>query len=97
MWRHAITDSELLLEEEGLSAAVSAQLDDIRSRSRTILGLVPQMLADDGTVGGGARSLGDDARELQAAAAALRVSGHGLPPSDLGLIVPATSSNLRAG
>lgn len=83
---HLIGYAELLLEEEGVEPAAVTMLDGIRSRARTILALVPQMLGEDGTVAEGARSLADQARDLKAAAGELRAAGVGLPPADLGRI-----------
>ncbi len=86
---HLIGYTELLLEEEGIAPEASAQLNDIRSRARTVLGLVPGMLGEDGTVAGGATALRDHARSLQEAARALRAAPAGLPTSDLDRLVAA--------
>ncbi len=88
---HLIGYSELLLEEEGLAAAVISQLESVRSQARHMLGLVPQILAEDGTVGDGVKALTDHAAELQVAAGALQKTGEGLPPSDLDRIVSAAN------
>jgi len=87
---HLIGYSELLLEEDGLEPGLAAQLSSIRAGARTVLGLVPQILADDGTVAEGAKSLGDHARQLQIEAAALRSSPGNLPGADLDRLVSAT-------
>ncbi len=87
---HLIGYSELLLEEEGVEETVAAHLEDVRSRARTLLGLVPQILAEDGTVSDGATTLAEQAGELWAVATALKASGNGLPAADLGRILSAT-------
>lgn len=87
---HLIGYAELLLEEDDLQPGASAQLEEIRSRARTVLTLLPQFLAEDGTVADGARVLGDHARDLQVAARTLRASPGALPVADLDRLVHAT-------
>jgi len=87
---HLIGYSELLLEEDGVAPAAAMQLEDIRTRARTVLTLLPQFLAEDGTVAEGAKVLADHARDLQAAARKLRSSPQELPASDLDRLVLAT-------
>lgn len=87
---HLIGYAELLLEEDSLAQTAAAQLEDIRSRARTVLTLLPQFLAEDGTVAAGAKVLGDHARDLQSAARTLRASPGELPVADLDRLVHAT-------
>jgi len=86
---HLIGYTELLLEEEGLDGAATSQLTDIRAAARTVLGLLPEMLSEDGTVADGATVLGDLARQLQDATGALQASAGRLPPKDLERLVSA--------
>lgn len=79
---HLIGYSELLLEDD-VEPSIAAHLEAIRSRAKTILGLVPQILSEDGTIAEGARTLGDQARDLQADAAHLRLNPGTLPARDL--------------
>lgn len=88
---HLIGYAELLLEEEGVEPAVATQLQGVRSQARAISGLVPQMLAEDGTVAENGRVLGEHARTLQLAAAALRSAPSQLPATDLDRIVAAAA------
>lgn len=87
---HLIGYAELLLEEDNLDPAAAVQLEEIRSRARTVLTLLPQFLAEDGTVADGAKVLGDHARDLQTAARTLRTSPGELPVADLDRLVHAT-------
>ncbi len=86
---HLIGYTELLLEEDGIDVGNAARLNEIRGGARTVLGLVPLMLAEDGTVAEGAKALGDHARQLQRAASALRSSPGDLPTTDLDRLVSA--------
>ena len=45
---HLIGYSELLLEEDGITAATTQQLDAIRATARLVLELVPGLIADEG-------------------------------------------------
>lgn len=86
---HLIGYTELLLEEEGLDGAATSQLTDVRAAARTVLGLLPGMLAEDGTVAESATVLGDLATELQEATARLSTSAPNLPAKDLERLVSA--------
>jgi adenylate cyclase len=80
---HLIGYAELLLEEEGLSAASTQQLERIRAVARQVLELVPGIINADGTPGESAARLRAHVGELEAAMAALRASAGTLPPADL--------------
>jgi DNA-binding response OmpR family regulator len=86
---HLIGYAELLLEEDGLTPAVSQTLEAIRDRAKTVLGLVPQILADDGSIAAGARTLGDEARALASASEQLRSAPSRLSTADLDRLVSA--------
>lgn len=86
---HLIGYAELLLEEDGLSPAVSQALEAIRDRAKTILALVPQILADDGGIAAGAGTLGDEARAIERASEQLRNSTNNLARADLDRLVSA--------
>ena len=87
---HLVGYTELLLEEDGLASAAAAQLEAIRSRARTLLTLVPQILAEDGTVADGAKALADHATGLKDATVALRAAPGSLPLADLDRLVSAS-------
>jgi len=86
---HLIGYTELLLEEEDLDGAATSQLTDIRAAARTVLGILPEMLSEDGTVADGAAVLGDLALQLQTATTALRAVPGSLPEKDLDRLVSA--------
>lgn len=92
---HLIGYTELLLEEEGLDGAATSQLTDIRATARIVLGVLPEMLSEDGAVAERASVLGDLARQLQTAATALRSAPGTLPVKDLDRLVSASGRLLE--
>ena len=86
---HLIGYTELFLEEEGVEAGVTEQLEAIRVQARTMLTLVPQILAEDGTVADGATALADHADGLKAATLTLRAAPGALGSADLDRLVSA--------
>jgi class 3 adenylate cyclase/AmiR/NasT family two-component response regulator len=88
---HLIGYSELLLEEDGIEPESSSQLHNLREAARAVLGLVPQILTDDGTLSGGSESLAQRAGQLQSLAAALRAGPGTLPTADVDRLVSAAA------
>ena len=92
---HLIGYSELLLEEDGITAATTQQLNAIRVTARLVLELVPGLIAEDGgSVGTAAteaiRTLTNRVDELTTMTKALLAEPDVLPVADLERLASAT-------
>ena len=88
---HLIGYAELLLEEEGVSAAAVKRLEDICAVARQVLQLVPDIIDADGTPGASAARLRVHVSELEASTTALRASPGALPVADLDRLTAAAA------
>ncbi len=93
---HLIGYSELLLEEDGITAATTQQLDAVRATARLVLELVPGLIAEDGESVGTAATeaistLTNRVDELTTMTKALLAEPGALPVADLERLASATA------
>ena len=88
---HLIGYAELLLEEEGVSPASTAQLERVRGTARLVLEMIPGMLAENGRPAESAGTLRDHVTQLTGVVAALRAAPDAFPPGDIERIAAAVA------
>ncbi len=89
---HLIGYAELLLEEDDLDPATVTQLERTRALARSVLELVPGLLADDGSSPDeSVRALREQVGELETTTLALTAAPGTLPPDDIARLASAVT------